>query len=114
AFWAKFTVITDPNHEIIYEPVSNPWLLDLTKKCLAWDRYERWRIPWLLQDPFLVLPIPPQLSSPQTQCWKLLQVITESCPDDRKALMLCSQLQKLLRDPRAGVTSLSRDQRSTT
>ncbi|KAI3464465.1 hypothetical protein Pfo_021128 [Paulownia fortunei] len=35
-FWAKFKVITNPNHEIIYEPVSNPWLLDLMKKCLAW------------------------------------------------------------------------------
>lgn len=34
-FWAKFKVITDPNHEIVYEPMSNPWLLDLMKKCLA-------------------------------------------------------------------------------
>ncbi|CAK7347034.1 unnamed protein product [Dovyalis caffra] len=53
-FWAKFKVITDPKHEITYEPVPNPWLLDLMKKCLAWDRNERWRIPQLLQHPFLV------------------------------------------------------------
>ncbi|KAK6132377.1 hypothetical protein DH2020_033868 [Rehmannia glutinosa] len=66
-FWAKLKVITDPNHEIIYEPVSNPWLLDLMKKCLAWDRNERWRIPQLLQHPFLVPPVPPKLLSPPDQ-----------------------------------------------
>ncbi|KAA8538547.1 hypothetical protein F0562_028155 [Nyssa sinensis] len=104
-FWAKFKVITDPNHEITYEPVSNPWLLDLMKKCLAWDRNERWRIPQLLQHPFLVPPIPPQISSPQDQSCKLLQLITESCTNDVKALMLCCQLQQLLRDPRPTVTS---------
>ena len=34
-FWAKFKVITDPNHKITYEPVSNPWLLDLMERCPA-------------------------------------------------------------------------------
>ena len=31
-FWAKFKVITDPNHEITYSQLSNPWLVDLMKK----------------------------------------------------------------------------------
>ncbi|XP_059630812.1 serine/threonine-protein kinase MPS1 isoform X2 [Cornus florida] len=112
-FWAKFKVITDPNHEITYEPVSNPWLLDLMKKCLAWDRKERWRIPELLQHPFLVPPVPPPQASPQDQSCKLLQLITESCTNDQKAMMFCSQLQQLLRGPRPAITSqvtLSRDQ----
>lgn len=60
-FWAKFKVITDKNHEITYEPVSNPLLIDLMKRCLAWDRNERWRLPQLLQHPFLVPPIPREL-----------------------------------------------------
>ncbi|PKU69458.1 extracellular signal-regulated kinase 1 isoform X1 [Dendrobium catenatum] len=57
-FWSKFKVITDMNHEISYEPVPNPWLVDLMKKCLSWDRNKRWRIPQLLQHPFLVPPVP--------------------------------------------------------
>ncbi|KAH0451190.1 hypothetical protein IEQ34_018489 [Dendrobium chrysotoxum] len=57
-FWSKFKVITDKNHEISYDPVPNPWLVDLMKKCLSWDRNKRWRIPQLLQHPFLVPPVP--------------------------------------------------------
>ncbi|KQK13566.1 hypothetical protein BRADI_1g11020v3 [Brachypodium distachyon] len=53
-FWAKFKAVTDRNHKINYEPVDNPWLIDLMQRCLAWDRDERWRIPQLLQHPFLV------------------------------------------------------------
>ncbi|KAF6158165.1 hypothetical protein GIB67_014959 [Kingdonia uniflora] len=56
-FWAKFKVITDRNHDITYGPILNPLLLDLMKMCLAWDRNERWRIPQLLQHPFLVPPV---------------------------------------------------------
>lgn len=97
-FWAKFKVITDPNHEIMYEPVSNPWLLDLMKKCLAWDRNQRWRIPQLLQHPFLVPPVPCQTSPPDQSC-KLFQLIAKSCKDDEKVLMLCSQLEQMLKDP---------------
>ncbi|KAI8015761.1 Serine/threonine-protein kinase MPS1 [Camellia lanceoleosa] len=105
-FWAKFKVITDPNRKITYEPVSNPWLLDLMRKCLAWERNERWRIPQLLQHPFLVPPIPSQLSSShQDQSCKLLQSIAESCENNQKALMLCSELQELLRDPRPAMVS---------
>ncbi|XP_031099171.1 serine/threonine-protein kinase MPS1 isoform X2 [Ipomoea triloba] len=106
-FWAKFKVITDPNHEITYEPVSNPWLLDLMKKCLAWDRNERWRIPELLQHPFLVPPVPTQPSFPQEQSCKLVQLLMKSCQHDQDALMLCSQLQQLLADPRASKQSES-------
>lgn len=100
-FWAKFKVITDPNHEIIYEPLSNPLLLDLMKKCLAWDRNERWRIPQLLQHPFLVPPLPPQLPCSLDQSCTLFQLIAESSRKDEKSLMLCSQLQNLLMDPRS-------------
>ncbi|KAH6782727.1 putative protein kinase 1 [Perilla frutescens var. frutescens] len=112
-FWAKFKVITNPNHEIIYEPLPNPWLLDLMKKCLAWDRNERWKIPQLLQHPFLVPPVPPKSHSPPDQHCTLLQLIAESSAKDQKATMLCSQLQSMLTDPRAVVkseASISRDQ----
>ncbi|PIN00064.1 MEKK [Handroanthus impetiginosus] len=112
-FWAKFKVITDPNHEIVYEPVSNPWLLDLMKKCLAWDMNKRWRIPQLLQHPFLVPPVPPQLPCPLDQSYKLFELIAESCTNDRETLMLCSQLHKMLDDPRSVVppdSSISRNQ----
>ncbi|KAL3641314.1 hypothetical protein CASFOL_016282 [Castilleja foliolosa] len=112
-FWAKFKVITDPTHEILYEPVSNPWLLDLMKKCLAWDRNERWRIPELLKHPFLVPPVPNKVLSPIEQKHTLFQLIAESSVDDQKALMLCSQLQSMVMNPRLEVESgslTSRDQ----
>ncbi|GFQ02435.1 probable serine/threonine-protein kinase mps1 [Phtheirospermum japonicum] len=112
-FWAKFKVITDPNHEIVYEPVSNPWLLDLMKKCLAWDRNERWRIPQLLKHPFLVPPVPNKVLSPIKQKRTLFQLIAESSVDDQEALMLCSQLQSMVMDPISEVESdslISRDQ----
>ncbi|EOA33656.1 hypothetical protein CARUB_v10019825mg [Capsella rubella] len=93
-FWAKFKVITDPNHEITYNQLSNPWLIDLMKKCLAWDRNQRWRIPELLQHPFLAPPIPHE---PQVRTLKLLNLIAESCSsDDDKANSMISQLEQLL------------------
>ncbi|XP_073024657.1 serine/threonine-protein kinase MPS1-like isoform X1 [Primulina eburnea] len=100
-FWAKFKVITDPNHNITYEPLPNPLLLDLMKKCLAWDRNKRWRIPQLFQHPFLVPPVPPQSFSTPDQSCKLLQLISESNLGDEKAPMLCSQLQNMLSNPRS-------------
>ncbi|ESW09364.1 hypothetical protein PHAVU_009G121600 [Phaseolus vulgaris] len=99
-FWAKFKVITDPNHEITYEPVSNPWLLDLMERCLTWDRNQRWRIPQLLQHPFLVPPVPSHPSLPQdNNSCELLQHISETCTYDPEVSQLCSQLQQLLSDP---------------
>ncbi|KAF8404157.1 hypothetical protein HHK36_009037 [Tetracentron sinense] len=112
-FWSKFKVITDRNHEIPYGPVSNPWLLDLMKKCLAWERNERWRIPQLLQHHFLVPPVPSKLSLSQDQSCKLLQLMAEAYGNDREASVLCSQLQQLLTDPIPPITSKlaeSRDQ----
>ncbi|TYJ35593.1 hypothetical protein E1A91_A05G247300v1 [Gossypium mustelinum] len=106
-FWSKFKVITDPNHEISYEPVSNPWLLDIMKKCLAWDRKKRWRIPELLQHPFLVPPVPPQPSLAPDQSCQLLELIAKACSNNQDALMLCSRLTQLLRDPMSQVTSES-------
>ncbi|RCV41285.1 hypothetical protein SEVIR_9G122700v4 [Setaria viridis] len=58
SFWAKYKEVTDRNHKIIYEPVDNPWLIDLMQRCLAWDRNDRWRIPQLLHHPFLNPPVP--------------------------------------------------------
>ncbi|XP_010521234.1 PREDICTED: serine/threonine-protein kinase mph1-like [Tarenaya hassleriana] len=96
SFWSKFKVITDPNHEITYPPVSNPWLLDLMKKCLAWDRNQRWRIPQLLEHPFIAPPVPPRDKSRV----KLLDLIAESCGNSGEtASALISRLGELLIDP---------------
>ncbi|XP_030445364.1 serine/threonine-protein kinase MPS1 isoform X2 [Syzygium oleosum] len=111
-FWSKFKVITDPNHEIAYEPVNNPWLLDLMQKCLAWDRNERWRIPQLLKHPFLVPPVPSQISPHLNHSYKLLQLIAGACTDDKDASALCSQLRQLLEDPIALLDSQSLTSRS--
>ncbi|KAG9156343.1 hypothetical protein Leryth_009214 [Lithospermum erythrorhizon] len=100
-FWAKYKVITDHNHDIIYEPLSNPWLLDIMKKCLQWDRNKRWRIPELLQHPFLVPHIPTQMASPpHDQHYNLLQLLAKSCENDEESSLLCSQIQEMLTDPR--------------
>ncbi|XP_047324493.1 serine/threonine-protein kinase MPS1-like [Impatiens glandulifera] len=93
-FWAKFKVITNPNHEIIYEPISNPWLLDIMKKCLAWDRDERWRIPELLQHPFLVPQTLHQL--PASSVKDLIRVLPESCRNNPRVVALCYELRQLL------------------
>ncbi|KAK8347904.1 hypothetical protein V6Z12_A06G048500 [Gossypium hirsutum] len=104
-FWSKFKVITDPIHEITYGPVSNPWLLDLMKKCLAWDRKKRWRIPQLLEHPFLVPPVPPRLSLSQNQNCQLLDLIAKECSNNQDALMISTQLSQLLRYPMSQITS---------
>ena len=112
-FWAKFKVITDPNHEILYEQLPNPWLLDIMKKCLSWDRNERWRIPQLLQHPFLVPPTPVHQASSQDQTCQLLQLISSTCKRNTEASKLCSQLQRLLSNPESVINSqllTSRDQ----
>ncbi|KAI7753174.1 hypothetical protein M8C21_020279 [Ambrosia artemisiifolia] len=100
-FWAKFKVVTDPDHQIPYEPLSNPWLLDLMKKCLAWDRNQRWRIPQLLQHPFLVPPV----SLHENKNSTLVQLVSESFTENQKALMLCTRLEQLIRDPVSYMTT---------
>ncbi|XP_068642891.1 serine/threonine-protein kinase MPS1 isoform X2 [Aristolochia californica] len=95
-FWAKFKVITDRNHEIKYDPVSNPWLLHLMKKCLSWDRSDRWRIPQLLQHPFLVPLVPPQLPLSRDEHCKLLMEMAEIYRNNPQVSSLCSQLQSVL------------------
>ncbi|KAJ0241467.1 Serine/threonine-protein kinase MPS1 [Hirschfeldia incana] len=94
-FWAKFKVITDPNHVITYNQLSNPWLVDLMKKCLAWDRNQRWRIPELLQHPFLAPPIPPEHRV--SSSIQLLSHIATSFGSDERVSELCAQLQDRLR-----------------
>ncbi|XP_017696995.2 serine/threonine-protein kinase MPS1-like isoform X2 [Phoenix dactylifera] len=93
-FWAKFKVVTDRNHEIAYAPVSNPWLIDLMRRCLAWDRNERLRIPQLLQHPFLVPPIlraPPPLHDHPS---KLLMHQLEAYWDEPEVSRLRSELHE--------------------
>ncbi|KAK9080234.1 hypothetical protein SSX86_001910 [Deinandra increscens subsp. villosa] len=101
-FWAKFKVITDPNHEIPYDPLPNLWLLDLMKKCLAWDRKERSTIPQLLQHPFLVPKIPPQTPHHHHN---LFQLVADSSSENSDITMLCSRLQQLVNDPIPDTTS---------
>ncbi|XP_020528894.1 uncharacterized protein LOC18423230 isoform X2 [Amborella trichopoda] len=95
-FWAKFKVITDRNHKISYGPVSNPWLLDLMKKCLTWERSERWRIPQLLKHHFLSPPVPPHIPSSQDKQCKLIMQIAQDHESVPEIVKLCTQLQKLI------------------
>ncbi|KAG0503598.1 hypothetical protein HPP92_003670 [Vanilla planifolia] len=95
-FWTKFKVITDPNHEIAYEPVSNPWLVDLMKRCLAWNRNKRWRIPQLLQHPFLVPPIPRDLPSSEERNCNLLFQRLGFYWNEPEVVSLCSELHRVV------------------
>ncbi|KAH9327457.1 hypothetical protein KI387_007635, partial [Taxus chinensis] len=74
-FWAKYKEITNKHHKITYGPVSNPWLLDIMKKCLAWNRNERLRIPQLLEHPFIRPPAPPSmLTQDERHCNALAEI----------------------------------------
>lgn len=96
-FWSKFKVITDKNHEISYEPVANPWLVDLMKRCLSWDRNKRWRIPQLLQHPFLVPPVPTAPpSSKEDHPYKLLFDRAGLYWDEPEVTSLCSELHSVV------------------
>ncbi|RRT61543.1 hypothetical protein B296_00006342 [Ensete ventricosum] len=96
-FWAKFKVVTDRNHEIAYEPVSNPWLVDIMQRCLAWERNERWRIPQLLHHPFLVPRLPRELSpcDDRHPC-KLLMERVGAHWSDPQVSRLCSELHEVI------------------
>ena len=97
--WARVKAITDPNHEITYDPVSNPSLLDLMKKCLAREHKDRWRIPQLLSLCHHQL-------SPRVQHCKLLLQMSEVYKDVPEVSRLCLQLQQLLANPGPGVLSV--------
>lgn len=62
SFYSKMQAITNQHHKIHYPRVSNPWLPDMIKKCLTWDRRKRLRIPELLDHPFLRPHIAPYCS----------------------------------------------------
>ncbi|CAA6675353.1 unnamed protein product [Spirodela intermedia] len=94
--YQMYKVVTDRSHRIVYEPVSNPWLIDLMKKCLAWDRNERWRIPQLLQHPFLLPPIPREMDLNHGDAWKSLIQKIETYSHVPEVSSLLSQFQKLI------------------
>eukprot|EP01018_Ginkgo_biloba_P020093 Gb_19094 [translate_table: standard] len=97
-FWAKYKEITNRNHKITYNPVSNSWLLDIMKKCLAWNRNERLRIPQLLEHPFLQPPVSPlPLTREEQQC-RALREISEVYGSVAEIRSLCDKLQEHIRN----------------
>ncbi|VAH95249.1 unnamed protein product [Triticum turgidum subsp. durum] len=97
-FWTKFKAVTDRNHKISYEPVDNPWLIDLMQRCLAWDRDERWRIPQLLQHPFLVPLVPrdlPPINPDPDPCSMLMDQLRPHW-DNPEVARLCSELRDVI------------------
>ncbi|KAM3310677.1 hypothetical protein ACQJBY_031386 [Aegilops geniculata] len=97
-FWTKFKAVTDRNHKISYEPVDNPWLIDLMQRCLAWDRDERWRIPQLLQHPFLVPLVPrdlPPINPDPDPCSMLMEQVRPHW-DNPEVARLCSELRGVI------------------
>lgn len=95
-FWAKFKVVTDKNHKINYESVDNPWLIDLMQRCLAWDRNERWRIPQLLQHPFLVPLVPRDLPPIDHDPCRLLMERASVHLANPEVSRLCSELHSVI------------------
>ncbi|KAM0893620.1 hypothetical protein ACQ4PT_024982 [Festuca glaucescens] len=95
-FWAKFKAVTDRNHVISYEPVDNPWLIDLMQRCLAWDRDERWRIPQLLQHPFLVPLVPGHLPRIDRDPCNMLMERVRVHWANPEVSRLCSELQDVI------------------
>jgi serine/threonine-protein kinase TTK/MPS1 len=49
----KIRCITDPNHEIPYPPTEDPNIVQVLKGCLIYDPKKRFKIPELLNHPFL-------------------------------------------------------------
>lgn len=83
SFISKIRAITNPHHKIHYPSVSNPWLLDIVRKCLTWDRRKRLRIPELLEHPFIqphlaLTPEPPMLSATPEQVYQMLARMSSS------------------------------------
>ncbi|CAL4926881.1 unnamed protein product [Urochloa decumbens] len=97
-FWAKYKEVTDRNHKIMYERVDNPWLVDLMQRCLAWERNERWRIPQLLQHPFLNPPVPRDLPPVDHDPYRLLMERIRVHWDNPAVQKLRSVIEKLDED----------------
>ncbi|KAF8643210.1 hypothetical protein HU200_066934 [Digitaria exilis] len=95
SFWAKYKEVTDRNRKIIYEPVDNPWLIDLMQRCLAWDRNERWRIPQLLEHPFLNPLVPRELPVVDHDPCRLLMERIRVHWDNPVVQKLRSEIEKL-------------------
>ncbi|KAG6554330.1 hypothetical protein Mapa_004246 [Marchantia paleacea] len=53
SMYRKIQAITSRNFYIEYPPIRDPWLLDVMKRCLTWDRHLRPDIAQLLLHPFL-------------------------------------------------------------
>ena len=79
SFYSKITAITNPHHKINYPRVSNPWLLDIIKRCLIWDRRKRLRIPELLEHPF----IQPHLAPFCSRCEQIYQTLARTPSSER-------------------------------
>ncbi|KAI4998429.1 hypothetical protein ZWY2020_053771 [Hordeum vulgare] len=108
-FWTKFKAVTDRNHKISYPPVDNPWLIDLMRRCLAWDRDERWRIPQLLQHPFLVPRVPrdlPPINPDPDPCTMMMEQIRPYWADPEVA-RLFSEIQDVIAKRKEDETSQS-------
>ncbi|KAJ3672928.1 hypothetical protein LUZ60_006302 [Juncus effusus] len=89
SFWAKLRVVTNKDHQIVYKPVRNPWLVDLMRRCLRWERAERWRIEELLRHPFLKPPVLPSgMGGMESSgvCWNRPEV-----------LRLCGEIGEVIR-----------------
>ncbi|XP_057813401.2 serine/threonine-protein kinase MPS1 [Cryptomeria japonica] len=96
-FWAKYKEITNKDHKITYGPVSNPALLDIMKKCLAWNRNERLRIPQLLEHPFLQPPAPPLMLTQEERHCNAVVEIANTYGSDVEICRLCKKLQEQIR-----------------
>ncbi|CAN6938828.1 unnamed protein product [Brassica oleracea] len=66
-------------------------------RTMAWDRNERWRIPELLQHPFLAPPFPPEPRVSSSRSIQVLRHIATSFGSDDRVSELCAQLQERLR-----------------
>ncbi|CAN6303779.1 unnamed protein product [Urochloa humidicola] len=97
-FWAKYKEVTNRNHKIIYEPVDNPWLVDLMQRCLAWERNDRWRIPQLLEHPFLNPRVPRDLPPIDHDPYRLLMERIRVHWDNPAVQKLRSVIEKLDED----------------
>lgn len=87
-FYSKIQAITNPHHKIHYPDVPNPWLLDIMKRCLTWDRRKRLRIPELLEHPFLQ----PHLAPYCPRCEQIYQMLARTHSSSERSKIVESLL----------------------